>query len=199
MVPVTTYQQSFYWEPQTTCCTTTPGVAAGVTAVGPAATTPPAGVSEGRQPAQPGVAEFPNSGTAPQQQPQQTDRYYPQPQSPMPPASGGTSLRPAPPRAVPPPRVKLERIVSIPATRLQGKVVHQDNRPWANARLLFVSAERPAAGQQVVTANSAGQFQANLASGSWLVYVPGSDGKPTLHSKIALRADEARQVTLVGR
>jgi hypothetical protein len=208
LVPVTTYQQAFYWEPQTTCCSTTPG-AAPVVVAAPGQVQAPAGVSEGRIPPQAGIAEgrlAPQPGVAEtpgaQQQPQQQQGYYP-PQNPMPPP-GGTSFRqalpPAAPRvSTPPPKVRLDRIVSLPATGVQGQVIHADNRPWPNVRLVFVSAERPAVNQQAVTADAAGRFQVSLASGGWHVYVPGADGKLALHSKIDLRQNETRQVMLVSR
>jgi hypothetical protein len=63
----------------------------------------------------------------------------------------------------------------------------------------FVHAERKGDPESAATADNKGQFQVQLASGRWLVYVPGPDGKPTLHSQVEVRADEVRQVTLVGR
>src|SRR5262249_57575512 len=64
-VPVTTYQQSFYWEPVTTCCNTTVGAALAPPADCAAAPLPPGGavgpprVSEPGAPAVPRVSEQP--------------------------------------------------------------------------------------------------------------------------------------------
>jgi hypothetical protein len=109
-VPVTSYRQAFYWQPQTTCCTTTngapiaavpsgvavqspgvavqsPGVAVqtpGVSAVQTPGVSPP-NVSENLQPNMPRVTEqtTPGTGTLPQQY----DRYYGPP-------AGGTNWKP---------------------------------------------------------------------------------------------------------
>lgn len=223
-VPVTSYRLSSYWEPVTSCCTppAAPCVPTGYTAPSPA---PPAGVvptyppppaaaagpAYGTQPP-PGVAEQPGAPTAPgvQEYPGNRsgspllDRTGPQYPT-MPPASGLS--RQAPPRlpvvtppAVPvaPPSVKLERIVSLPGSKVQGQVVSRGNQPQPAAKLLFVSAE-PGGPQRPVTADAAGQFQVTLASGGWLVYVNGPDGKPVFHSKIEVRGNQNTQVTLVSR
>jgi hypothetical protein len=50
-----------------------------------------------------------------------------------------------------------------------------------------------------VTANAAGQFRVTLASGGWLVYMVGANGKPVFHSKIDLQDNENRQVVLLAR
>jgi hypothetical protein len=94
--------------------------------------------------------------------------------------------------------VRLDRIVSAPATRLQGQVVRGDNLPEGGARVLFVSASRQGP-QRSVTADAGGQFRVTLASGGWLVYVHGADNRPVFHSKIDLAENETRQVTLVSR
>jgi hypothetical protein len=218
-VPVTTYQQCSYYEPVTTCCTPPPccptSYAVPVVSEAPAVATPPPagtvqpppagpaqpGVVEGRSTPAPAVRETP--GTTPGGSNPVYDRYYP-----MPPASG-SSLRQPPPRlpvtppapvpAQAPPSVKLDRIVAVPTPMLKGQVVRlDDNAPQAGARLMFVSAAQKGP-QQSVTADSTGQFRVTLASGGWLVYVHGADGKPIFHSKIDLRDNETRQVTLVSR
>jgi hypothetical protein len=202
-VPVTTYQQACYYEPVTTvaypCSNGSPAVPPAVTERPPAAVVPPA-VTEQRQPSPPAVTESPGQSTAPPQS------YY-APTNPTPPANpGGTSYRQWPSQTAPPPlapavtpRVRLDRIVSSPRARVEGQLVRAGNLPWAGAKVLFARAERQGLPEASATADAKGSFQVSLASGSWLVYVPGADGKPSLHSRLDVRADEVRQVTLVSR
>lgn len=199
-VPVTSYRLSYYYEPVTTCATTpcaTP-CCNGASAPAPAAPAAP-GVSESVAPApaapQPGVNE---SRTPANPSNGQYDRYYPQPTTPPPPAAKTNSFA-APPKAAPPPVVRLDRIVALPPTNgpLQGQVVRLDNLPQPGARLLFVHAERQAP-RESATADQTGRFRVALSSGAWLVYLTGSDGKPTFHSKIEVRPD-SRPVVLVSR
>jgi hypothetical protein len=120
------------------------------------------------------------------------------------PGASGTNYRqpaptaPAPP--APPPAVRLDRIVAIPATgnQVEGKVVLNDNSPRANARLLFVSVEKKGP-QEAATADSNGRFNITLASGNWLVYLTGADGKPVFHSKIEVNSSDTRPFVLVSR
>jgi hypothetical protein len=97
-----------------------------------------------------------------------------------------------------PPKVRLEQIVSLPVPTLQGQVIGSDRQPQAGARVSFVSTARQEP-HHSVTANAAGQFRVTLASGQWLVYVDGRDGKPVFLTKVELRDDDNRQLTLVRR
>jgi hypothetical protein len=217
-VPVTTYQQCSYWEPVTTCCQPTcctpppcpqPAPVAGYAPAAPVAPVAPVapsvteqqaapvpGVTEQRYPPVPGVQEYKNGNST-------YERSY---DPAMPPASGtlrpvprtSAPLKPMAPAAPPPPAVRLDRIAAIDSAQVEGRVVGTGNVPQAGARILFVSANRHGP-QETVTANTAGQFRVSLASGSWLVYVDGTDGKPVFHSKIDVRSSETRQVTLVSR
>src|SRR5262249_50107086 len=111
-------------------------------------------------------------------------------------------LTPARPRTAPaaPPTVKLDRIVSLSGGngQVQGQVVRQDRSSHGGAHRMFVSVDRDGP-QQAVTAEGRGQFRVTLASGGWLVYVHGTDGKPVFHSKIDVQGEETRQMTLVSR
>ena len=142
------------------------------------------------------------------------DRFYPpqqsitQPQSypsqspTMPPA--GTSWQPklgAPspfvPENRPQPSVKLDSIVVGPDSRVDGTVVRNDSSPKANAKLLFVNA---GTGQRAtVNANSAGRFNAELPTGTWIVYLYGADDVPTYHSQVNVANAQAARLTLVSR
>ncbi len=210
-VPVTSYRQSFYWEPVTTCCTPscTP-CSASVPAAAPSQVPPAVTEQSGAAPTQapPTVTEQRMTPV-----PKVTEQYQYQQQ---PPAGtpgtipGGTSsyrqlppLVPARPRTLPPappPTVRLDRIVSVPGGngQVQGQVVRNDQTPRANAQLMFVSISRQTP-QQSVTADGKGAFRVSLTSGEWLVYVHGTDGKPVFHSKIDVKGDENRQLTLVSR
>jgi hypothetical protein len=217
-VPVTTYQQAFYWEPVTTCCTTTvgapisavpapavgapavpapmvpaPGFAPGIAPPQPGMAPPQPGVSEQRLAPVPGVLEQPgrDNGSG-----SRIERYY----DPMPPASG--TQRQSQPRATPatppPPTVRLDRIVTLPQATVEGQVISGHSIPYPGAQVLFVNMARVGL-RQTATADAQGQFRAALAPGEWLVYLPGSDGKPVLHSKLEVRDNEAQRLTLVSR
>jgi hypothetical protein len=200
-VPVTTYQKCCYLQPQTTCCTTTTGNL--IPANG--------AVDAGAPP-----AVFP-SHTAPSQQPPQIQVNPPQTNAPPTikdstapsgPHVGNTSSRFAAPSQQPAwqaapantapanPPVKLERIVFGPESYVEGQVVRNDQTPKGGASVLFVSADTGS--RQTVTANANGRFQVNLASGSWLVYVPGRDGTPLFHSRASVNDNQPTRITVVN-
>jgi hypothetical protein len=212
-VPVTTYQQASYWEPVTTCsappaspcCTPTaapcPTSDCAPVPTAPPATQPPPTATEPQIPAPPGITENPgHTGTSNPQY-----RYYQNP-GPTPPASGssyrqvvpnGSAL---PQRTTPPPplpNVRLDRIVAVPMGQVEGQVVRRDSLPWAGAQLLFVSVDRGMQ-RQAIAADGTGHFRVGLASGAWLVYLQGADGKPIFHHKIELLGNETRQVNFVA-
>jgi hypothetical protein len=205
-VPVTTYRQCSYWEPVTTCCQPAcpspcgyPGAATpGVTDTGAAGQPVTPGVSEpGSNQQLPGVKEYRGSYSP------LYDRTSPTPQ---PPISGNGTYRqlrpsisaPAKPASPEPPAVHPERVTSASMARVEGIVVRRDNVPEPGARVLFVSMTRKGP-QETVTADTDGQFRARLASGGWLVYLHGQDGKPVFHSKLEVRDNETRQMTLQNR
>ena len=107
--------------------------------------------------------------------------YYPQQPAQRPVGSPNASWQPSlgvptfPTTNPTPPPVKLDRIVVSPDASVEGQVVRNDNTPRPYAKVLFVSGNQPSA-PQTVTANSAGRFQANLATGSWNVYLENGDG-----------------------
>lgn len=194
-VPVTSYRQSFYYEPVTTCCTTQVGSPVACPPSSAPSSAPPA-VGEQRVTPQPGVGEYRSTpGSAPSDQ--------------MPPAGPGVSFRqlaplspqaprPAVPARTAPPVVKLERIVAVPSTSVEGQVVRADNAPQPHTRLLFVSADRQGE-RETVTADRAGQFRVSLSSGGWLVYTESANGQASFLRKIDVDANQVRQVTLVSR
>jgi hypothetical protein len=222
-VPVTSYQKSCYWEPCTTCCAPPPccpqpccppaaPCSNGVTSPPPAAEAyqparppadpyrpmPPPTVEDSRIPRRPPVVrEEPNGDAA-----KEYDRYYGPsgyraPSSYRQPSAGPRTVQPARP-VEPPPQVRLDRIVSLKTTQLEGQIVRRDNAPRPNVRLRFVSAQRLGP-QYPITANSAGRFRITLTSGSWLVYVGTPDGRETYHCKIDVNGSGTRRVTLVSR
>jgi hypothetical protein len=215
-VPVQSYRIASYWEPVTTCCQPqqpccpAPNASAACpngncgqpgVSVTPSAPAQP-GVSEQRLTPQPGVNVVPNSGGSPLY-----DRSYgpgsSSPSSPTPPTNGTNrqTTLPPPVRSIttppPPPNVRLDRIVSVPQSSVQGQIVRAGGDvPQANARLTFVST---AGARQQVTTDVDGKFHVTLASGGWLVYVDGHDAKPAFHSRINLNDKEIRQVVLVSK
>ncbi|MGE3804751.1 MAG: hypothetical protein AB7K24_08780, partial [Gemmataceae bacterium] len=66
-----------------------------------------------------------------------------------------------------------------------------------NARLMYVSLEPQGARHQVQAGND-GQFAVQHASGGWLDNIQGTDNRPVFHSKIEVRDNETRQMTLVA-
>jgi hypothetical protein len=212
LVPVTTYQQAFYWEPQTTCCQTTVGAPIfgqppSVNGVPGGAVPPnvsdqrtnpvpnPPSVGEDRQQL-PGNTESrrfnPAQGQEPPLAPEGKNNAFRQPrlQAPLPVQN---------PTAVPPANVRIDRIAAAPDHNVQGQVVNTDKAPRAGARVMFVSADRQRT-QRNVTADDDGKFRVTLASGGWLVYVHGPDGKLEFQEKIDVQqANEPRQMTLTSR
>jgi hypothetical protein len=197
-VPVTTYQKACYWQPQTTCCTTTQGA--------PIVATPaPPVLQQQIAPQQVVPQQIAPQQVVPQQAvPQQPTAPVPQitqPQYPpnvyeqrtpgtgtstpnpgiMPPASLRTPAPPAPP-------LKLEGIVMMPDSRLEGQVVRNDRSPQANAKVALVNAQ---AGQRYfATANTAGRFSIRVPSGNWLVYLYGADDLPVLSTQLQVTGSQ---------
>jgi hypothetical protein len=148
------------------------------------------------QPGQPGVDTFRDSGN-----PKSFDSYRQPVPGTMPPASN-RQLAPQAPAAEPaapsaPPRVRMDRIVSLSSTGVEGQVVRSDRAPQSGAKVVFVNMDRKDL-QQTVVSDRTGQFRANLTAGTWLIYVHDTNGKPVLHSTIEVRG-ETRHVTLVSR
>lgn len=215
-VPVQSYRIASYWEPvtsccqpQTPCCPTSASAQPGVTvtpgtpAPAPAPAAPAPAVGEQRLTPQPGVNVVPNTGSGSPLY----DRFY-GPSNGSTPPSGSTGLQrqpnllpPVKPAAAPlppPPNVRLDRIVSLPQSNLEGRVVRNgDDAPRANAKLVFVNTAAAGARQQV-TADAHGKFRVTLTSGAYLVYVNGTDNKPAFHSRINIGDNESRQVVLVS-
>jgi hypothetical protein len=157
-------------------------------------------VIEQRIPPTAGVGEVRDSGTS--SRPYSAYRPYTQ-QSPVAPAAPSRQMTPQTPVPSPlpaaaPPKVRLDRIVLGSGPSIEGQVVSQDRAPASGAQLLFINAERQGS-QQSVTADERGQFHVSLASGGWLVYVRGADGTPVFKSRIDVRGEETKQMTLVNR
>jgi hypothetical protein len=212
-VPVTTYQKACYWEPRTTCCTTTTG--APIPAVpqpvvpqpvvpqpAPVVPQPAPVITPGAAPSisQPTPSGYPPSVIDQKSFGAPTDnplykQLYPSgnPSAPvMPPASLKQPL-PAPPA----PPAKLEGIVMGPDSRLEGQVVHLDRSPRANAKVMFVSAQ--GGPRYFATANSAGRFSITLPAGTWQVYLYGADDIPVLNAQLNVAGSKAGTFTLVSR
>jgi hypothetical protein len=121
----------------------------------------------------------------------------------MPPASG-ISYRQAPPRIpapvrpLPPPAVRIDRIVAAPAGQVEGVLASMRSVSWAGSQVLFISADRTAV-RQTAGVDSYGRFRAVLTSGGWLVYVQGTDGRPVFQRRIDVRDNETQSIRLVSR
>jgi hypothetical protein len=224
-VPVQGYQKVDYWQPQTTCCTTTIGqpIFGGAPPQMPMAQIPNGGPPQIQQHMQPmpngqppsitpsvdgppsiSGARTPGAGMS---KPNMWNQYYP-PMEKAPEIRGSTSWQPqlgAPipvqtsqpqPKAQEPP-VKFDRISVGPNSQVDGQVVRSDNSPKANAKVLFINAST---GQrQTIDANAAGRFQVELPSGSWHVYLHGANDLPIYHSRVDVSGSQSRQVQLVSR
>ena len=199
-VPVQGYQKVDYWQPQTTCCTTTLGT--------PIIGSPPPQMPMAPADQPPSISGTKTPGTG-MSKPTLWDQYYP------PIERGAPEIRPlgnqtpqlglpvpvqtnAPqPPAVPQPPVKLNQIAVGPDSRVEGQVVRSDNSPKPSAKLLFVNAST---GQrQTIYANTAGRFLVDLTPGSWHVYLHGADDLPIYHSRVDVNGAQWRQVNLVSR
>jgi hypothetical protein len=220
-VPVTTYQKSCYLQPQTTCCQTTTGpliptAAVGVEANGYINGGAAAPLNGGAavavpqqpypaQPQQPYPAQPPQiQVTPPQNGAPPTIRDIPpsgpnvgnmslsQPRFPTQ-QPNGWQAAPAQNRPAAPP-VKLERIVFGPESYVEGQVARADNTLKAGATILFVSAQNGE--RHTATANATGQFHISLASGSYLVYVPGRDGTPLFHSRVNVAKNQPTRLVV---
>ena len=211
-VPVTTYKIAYYLDPVTTC--SSPPVAA---APPPACNScsnnappgpltpqpnnnnylppdpkwqpPPAGVSEGTR--SPGALPY--------------DRSYPSTGENMPRASGSSYQPnrqggvPTTPVLSPAPAVHLDRFTSAPSGQVSGQVVQANWQPATATRLVFINADRQGARKEVATDNT-GRFEAQLASGGWLVYVEDAQRKPVFSQKIDVKANDKNELLrLVSR
>lgn len=201
MVPSTSYRQVFYWEPQTSCCNV-PSCPSPCPPSCPTSCPPSCPCPSDRNGGSPQVDER----REPPMLPRVDERREPTPMERQPPLDGmnGTSgyrsttpVRPVAPPAVPP-RVRLDRIVSLPPSPgVEGQVVRADRRPQPNAKVMFVNAERHET-RQSATAGADGQFRVALAAGTWWVYVNDGTGQMVRHSKVEVKQNETRQVTLVS-
>jgi hypothetical protein len=194
-VPVTAYQKVDYWQPQTTCCTTTEGA--------PVYSTPPPPSGGGGAPLMtPITPEKPRISTTiePNSIPKNDmyQRYYPDiekndtkmPNTSFTPNLGAPPAQPAQPKAP----VKMDRIAVGPNSVVEGQVLRSDNSPKPKAQVLFVNAST---GQRLTTvANTAGRFQAELAAGSWHLYVNGANDIPIYQLRVDVSGGQFRQVSL---
>jgi hypothetical protein len=213
-VPVTSYRIASYWEPVTSCCTpSAPSCSPtslavpqpqGATPQPPLAYPPQPNVTEGRAPGAPGVSETPG---APSPAPLYRENNPPQNvPAPMPggqsssvrqlPAQGPTTLPAIAPKAQP--KVRIDRIVSLPRAQVQGQVFLANASPRAGARVSFVNA-RAERDERNVTADPEGKFKVTLAAGAWKIYVHDANGQALYHSQIEMRDNEIQQVSLLSR
>jgi hypothetical protein len=194
--PVTSYRQSCYMEAvQVPSCPTacptcpTPAAAAMVTPpVAPAAAatvTPAPPLNLPAEPASPGLSEqrsLPPAGVQEQRQ-----DYY------MPPASRRPTQQPTVPVFKP------ERVASrtLSGATVNGQVVANNGAtPRPGTQLVFMNSAR----QDVrATADAAGRFQVNLASGNWYVYVSDPSGGLAYHNQLTVNPGESGPLTVVSR
>jgi hypothetical protein len=199
-VPCTSYQKSFYWEPQTTCCSTTSGPP-----VAPCAPTAPQGppqVDPRSTNPPPGGGTYP-----PPQVDGKTggyDQYYQQQpggntQSQFRQLSpNGQSGVPSNKTPAPGPGVKLERIAQVNDNGVSGQIVNDARTPRSGVQVTFVNAKRQGP-DKTVTSDTAGQFQVELPTGAWLVYLRTADGQQIYHSRIDVEAKQKTPIVLVSR
>jgi hypothetical protein len=206
MVPVTTQQQVFYYEPITTCCQTTVG--APVTTLPPGASVQPSvplnlqpnvgeqrsfpnpgapNVGEGREPPVGSESNYPRNGSGRlMPEADKNSLRQPQLQSPV----------PAPTNSKPP-VIRLDHIVAAPKSNVEGEVVKAD-KPQAGAKVTFVFRDEQGVTRNV-TADAAGRFAISLSAGEWLVYVHDAAGDPVYQQMVQVKGDVAQHVRLVSR
>lgn len=194
VTPVTTYQQMNYYEPQTTCCTTTTGAPVAsipqsssvVSPTVPTTQAPP--VAETRQPGLAPAAGAPN--VAESREPAPADGGVKFDRSRQPQFGAPIQITPNNPA----PAVRRDRIASRSSPVVQGTVVSADQKPLAGARLLFVSTGSDHT-QIPSRADNEGNFEVKLPAGSWLLYTTDATGKKTEYKQKVTVQDE--QTTLV--
>ena len=193
-VPVTAYKQAFYWDPVSTCAppatvSSYSPTCCNNTALPVYSTSPPPAA---------GVIDYPSRTNTDGS----SNRFYPKSLETMP----GASFRPVQPANPAPqqnapstsPGVRLDRIVSIPSTNIEGQVVRKDETPWSGAKVTFVNANQKGQ-QQNLSADEKGIFKVALNPGSWLVYIEGSEGKPVFHRKIEVTGAAVSPASLASR
>lgn len=206
-VPITSYQKSFYWEPQTTCCSPCSSPCGSPCAGAPAAAPPMVGGAPGSTPPPP-IVDGKGSGTGPNsdQYYKQDLKYYGEPPTGTPQsqyrqlAPNGQPAKPAqvnPAPVNPGPGVKLDKI-ALGGDSVEGKVVSDKNAPRGGVQLTFVSVQKNSA-DKIVTSNAAGQFQVQLPAGGWLVYMRAADGQYVFHSRIDVQPQQKTPMILVSR
>jgi hypothetical protein len=184
-VPVQGYQKVDYWQPVTTCCTTTVG--APVIGNPPGQPLPAAPLPADMPPSIKGE-KTPGTGMS-------TPMYPPIEPINKTPNTSLPKLGLPLPASQPP--VKLNQIAVGPDSRVEGQVVRSDNSPKPSAKVLFVNASTGS--RQSTNANTAGRFQVDLADGSWHVYLYGADDLPIYQNRIDVNGAQTRNVKLVSR
>jgi hypothetical protein len=210
-VPVTSYKIAYYYDPVTTCSAPPPAPAPACNSCSSSA--PPGPVAPQPQPSnylppenkwQPPPAGVNESTRSPGALPY--DRSYPPTTNENMPRASGSSYQPnrqggvqAAPVVSPAPAVHLDRFTSAPSGQITGQVVQANWQPATATRLVFINADRQDARKEVATDNL-GRFQAQLASGGWLVYVEDAQRKPVFSQKIDVRANDKNELLrLVSR
>ncbi len=94
-------------------------------------------------------------------------------------------------------RIRLDRTASLNGVNVRGQLVSAAQQPLHGTRVLFVSADQDRLQVGATTGND-GRFDLNLASGNWLVYTPGLDGKPRFNQKVYVQGNTPRSVLLVS-
>ena len=175
-VPVTTYQQMNYLEPQTTCTQTTIGAPIPLPP-GPSCPAPGA-------PSAPQQPTFAPQGPAVGQQP--APQYY------FAPTNNTPNLQaPTPPVQT----IAPDRITSA-ADVVHGQVTRRDGSPRSGTEILFVSASSKQVAQTV--ANNNGRFDVSLPSGSYYVYFASRDNGPAFQGQVQVRPNQRNDITLVN-
>ena len=191
--PVTTYRQSCYMEAVQVpaCpapCPTCPQQAAAaviVPSAPPAVNTPAPPLNMAPETPQPGLDQqrsLPPAGLD-----QQRQQYYPQVPS--------SQSRPTQQPAVT--IFKPERVASrtLTGSMVNGQVVSSNFAPRPGTQIVFVNDQR----QDVrTTADAAGRFQVNLASGNWTVFIGDAAGGLAYHNQYTVSGNSG-PLTVVSR
>lgn len=82
---------------------------------------------------------------------------------------------------------------------VRGEVVMPDQlTPRANAKLVFMNAEKPEQ-KEYVTANAFGEFYVRLPAGKWYLYLGGENGRAVYHKQISLGDRDSVDYKVVSR
>ena len=176
-VPVTSYKQMTYLEPQTSCCNTVAPCPTGACQQAPAAPQSPS----------PSYSPPPAYSPPAYSSPPIINQPSPAPQGPS--VGSMSHYSPVKTASAWQPVVNLTGIAPEKKEGgVQGQVVRNDRSPTSNTQVLFVNATT--GDRHSITTNEAGRFNLALSSGNYHVYLASSNGSAAYHSQVNVNPNQ---------